>query len=196
MGPRTRNLLVALLVLALVGSTVVAVSGATSDPSQSVTAKKKKKKKKKKGFTPKTLAGKWTGTWTNTTSANTGALRADIASIGGGKQMQITLDFGGIVFACSDPAPESITLSKGNGDNRWNSKGFHVKTTSDLLGALDITYTLKDKVLKGSGISKKCLPAGVAWSLSNGKISGKSLSSDLSINGVGFSNSGKLSATR
>jgi hypothetical protein len=160
----------------------------TSDNSGAQSAAKKKCKKgkirkkgkcvkKTTGFTPAKIAGKWTGTWKNNTFGSTGDVRADV-SYSGGKLMAV-VDFGGNVFGCSDPGPETFTAPKGSADTSWSSSGFKVKANSPAFGDMSFTYTYKTKAVEATG-SNACQP-GLSWKL-NGKLDAKTFSATVDIN--------------
>lgn len=65
-------------------------------------------------FTPKAIAGTWTGTWVNKTFGTTGSAKIVAKSLAGDTKLSFLADFGGHVFGCNDPAPEkSKVLTKG-----------------------------------------------------------------------------------
>jgi hypothetical protein len=115
--------------------------------------------KKAKGFTPAKLAGKWTGEWKNTTFGSAGEMRVSVQPKAGNK-MQFLIDFGGLVFGCTDPAAVPITLSKAKkGPNRWDASGFRfANKPTTAFGSLSITYNFKTKSFKGSGSGPPCRP--------------------------------------
>ena len=90
---------------------------------------------KKKPFTPKKVAGSWSGTWTNHTFNTTGP---------------ITL--------------QTKLVRKGKGDNHWNSKGFRLHLNSPAYGIFAVKYVDKTHKLTGSGGNPSCAP-GVTWTL-------------------------------
>ena len=130
------------------------------------------------GFSPKLLAGKWAGTWQNTTFGSTGPITATVKAPSN-KKLVFTLDFGGNVFGCSDPAPETITLVRGNGLNRWNAAGFRGKRTSKAFGTMSLTYKHASKTLKGGGSNPAC-SSGLSWTL-DGKFAGKKFTGKVTI---------------
>lgn len=112
-------------------------------------------------FTPKTLAGTWSGAWTNTTFGSTGPAALKIGATG--DKLTFSLDLGGGVFGCSDPAGESTpAIGKGSGPNAWNAGGFTIKGASKALGTVSIAYSDAKRSLTGSGKNPPCR-AGLTW---------------------------------
>jgi hypothetical protein len=123
-------------------------------------------------FTPKAIAGTWTGTWTNLAYGSEGTAKIVAKSLAKNSKLVFTPDVGGDVFGCADSAGgPTKTLRKGKGANRWNAGGFRIKGTSTALGALSLVYVHKTKTLKGSGVNPACA-AGLAWRL-EGQFSGR-----------------------
>lgn len=112
-------------------------------------------------FTPKTLAGTWSGAWKNTTFGSTGPAALKIGAAG--DKLTFSLDLGGGVFGCTDPAGESTpAIGKGRGPNAWNAGGFSIKGASQALGTVSITYSDAKRSLSGSGTNPPCR-AGLSW---------------------------------
>lgn len=129
-------------------------------------------------FTPKTLAGSWTGAWKNLTFGSTGpaALRITAA----GDRLALALDLGGGVFGCSDPAGESTpAIGKGSGPNAWNAGGFSIKGASKALGTISIVYADARHSLAGSGTNPPCKP-GLSWKIA-GSFAGAAFNGTVSI---------------
>ena len=133
MPRRTLVLISALVVVAAVIG-VVAVSSGSDDKRAASTAAK--------GFKPKDIAGKWTGTWENNLFGSTGDIIANVKVKG--DKMSPIVDFSGNVLGCADPEEDSVTLKEGKGKNKWNSDGFKVKEESEAFGD-DYEFTYKHK---------------------------------------------------
>lgn len=188
---RRRNRLLALIATVAVGAAatgVVASSSSSSSPPERPAAAPAAA-----GFTPKSIAGKWSGKWTNVTFGSTGPIRANVRATG--KKLVAMVDFGGNVFGCPDPAAEAVSLPKGRGANRWSSSGFRVKKPTKAFGALDLVYNHSRKSFKGSGKNPPCSP-GVSWTLA-GKLTAKALSATVQISLPGGAKAtAKLSAKK
>lgn len=114
-------------------------------------------------FTPKSLAGSWTGAWKNTTFGSTGP--AALKIVAAGDKLTFSLDFGGSVFGCTDPAGESTRpIGKGTGANAWNAKGFTIRGASKALGTVKIVYDDAKRSLVGTGSNPPCR-AGLSWKI-------------------------------
>ena len=124
-------------------------------------------------FQPSFIAGNWKGTWHNLKFGSTGPAYIKAKAIGTGKTAKLNFrsDFGGNVFGCADPAPETTTVTPGKGANHWNALGFVVKVTSKALGKLTLTYNNVKKTITGSGGNPPCNP-GLTWTVT-GKFVGK-----------------------
>jgi len=114
-------------------------------------------------FTPKTLAGTWTGSWTNETFGSAGPVTLVATPLANSK-LRLSVDFGGEVFGCSSVPPESTTLSKGTGANHWSSTGFLIKGASKDFGSLTLRYRAGIRALTGSGVNPPCAH-GLSWSV-------------------------------
>jgi hypothetical protein len=115
-------------------------------------------------FTPKTLAGTWSGTWTNQTFGSSGPATVVAKSLAGNKLL-FSVDFRGGVFGCSSVPPESThPLPRGPGPNHWNAAGFTIKGKSKDFGTLTITYRAGSGNLTGSGANPPCAQ-GLTWSM-------------------------------
>jgi hypothetical protein len=130
------------------------------------------------GFTPKLLAGAWTGSWTNETFGSTGPLAVTVKAPKN-LRLVITLDLGGMVFGCADPEPGKLNLAKGKGPNRWNAAGFKIAVTSQALGQTTAAYSHKAKTLTASGSNPPCAQ-GLSWKLA-GKFAGKTFTGTVTI---------------
>ena len=120
-------------------------------------------------FSPKTLKGKWRGTWSNLTFGTSGPINATFATRNSGRRLKITLDFGGSVFGCQDPPAASITLPRGRANNRWHSGGFKLVGPSLAFGQRTITYSHRTRKVTGRGQDPPCAP-GLTWTMS-GRVS-------------------------
>lgn len=121
------------------------------------------------GFTPKKLAGTWSGNWSNHTFNTTGTLTLEEKPMRRGKAFQFLVDLGGNELGCPDPSPEHTpTITKGRGDNHWNRKGFRLHLISPAYGNFTVTYSQKTHKLLGTGANPSCAP-GVSWQL-DGKL--------------------------
>ena len=98
----------------------------------------------------------------------------------GGKQLRFTADFGGNVFGCADPPPESTpALTKGTGANHWSDGGFVIKGNTKDFGAISLTYKSATGALTGGGTNPTCA-AGLSWTI-NGKFKGKTFAGKVNI---------------
>ena len=122
------------------------------------------------GFSPKSLAGKWSGKWTNTTFGSTGSVRATVRVKDG--KFKPTVQFGGNVFGCESPPAAIFSLSKGKGNNRYNSGGFKISSKTAAFGNVNVTYKHSNNSLSGSGGKPACRP-GITWTLSGKLTSSK-----------------------
>jgi hypothetical protein len=147
--PRRSLALVSVLVVVAGVIGVVAVSSGSDDTRAASSAAK--------GFTPKDIKGKWTGTWTNNTFGSTGDVISNV-KVKGEKMTPIT-DFSGNVFGCDNPPQGSITLKPGDGKNKYNSDGFKIKAKSPAFGDdFQFTYKQKGNKVTASG-SSPCDPS-------------------------------------
>jgi hypothetical protein len=116
-------------------------------------------------FTPKTLAGTWSGTWTNQTFGSSGPATIVAKALAGNTKLQFSVNFMGTVFGCSSVPPESTRpLPRGTGPNHWNAAGFVVKGASKDFGTLTLTYRSGSGNLSGSGANPPCA-RGLTWSI-------------------------------
>ncbi len=116
-------------------------------------------------FTPKTLAGTWSGTWTNQTFGSSGPATMVAKSLAGNTKLLFSVDFRGSVFGCASVPPESSRpLPKGIGPNHWNAAGFTIKGNSKDFGALTLSYKASSGNLRGSGANPPCA-RGLTWSM-------------------------------
>jgi hypothetical protein len=189
MSRRTRFLTSTLCVLVTgaVAATFVLASG---DPGAGAS-----KVKKARGFTPGKIAGKWTGTWRNTTFGSEGSIRANVQAKPRGK-MLLLADFGGFVFGCPDPPAAPVTLSKGRGKNSWNANGFRFsRRQTQAFGELTIVYNFRSKSFKGSGSAPPCNP-DIAYTI-DGKLTPSSFGATVEIDlGAGQHATSELSAKK
>ena len=114
-------------------------------------------------FSMKTLAGTWTGSWTNETFGSAGPVTLVATPLANSK-LRLSVDFGGEVFGCSSVPPESTTLSKGTGANHWGSTGFLIKGASKDFGSLTLRYRAGIRALTGSGVNPPCAHR-LSWSV-------------------------------
>ena len=87
--------------------------------------------------------------------------------------------FGGNVFGCSQPPPESGRLTYGAGPNHWNEAGFELDRNSPGLGAVELSYDDETKKLVGSG-SNPSRSSGLRWTIS-GTFSGNTFAGTVEI---------------
>ncbi len=151
---------------------------------------------KKKPFTPKKLAGTWSGTWTNHTFNTTGPITLSTKLMRKGKAFQFDVQLGGTALGCpQQPGEHTPTITKGSGDNRWNSKGFKLHLTSPAYGEFRVKYVDKTHKLTGSGGNPSCAP-GVSWTL-DGKLTHSAFTGTIAIKlANGQTASSSLSASR
>jgi hypothetical protein len=148
MRPRTLALISTVVVLGGVVGVVAVSSGSDSQPAP---------EKKAKGFKPKDIKGKWTGTWTNNAFGSTGDILANVTVKG--KKFTPLVDFSGNVLGCPDPPSDTVTLKPGKGNNKWSKKGFKIVTPSQAFGAdFQLTYKRKGNKVTASGTSP-CEPS-------------------------------------
>jgi hypothetical protein len=135
---------------------------------------------KPKGFTPKKLAGTWSGTWSNHTFNTTGTLTLQEKPLRKGRAFQFLVDLGGNELGCTDPPPEHTpTITRGKGDNHWNQKGFKLHLIAPAYGTFSVAYSQKTHKLTGSGANPSCAP-GVSWQL-DGSLTRASFTGTISI---------------
>ena len=116
-------------------------------------------------FTPKTLAGTWSGTWTNQTFGSSGPATVTARSRAGNTKLLFSVNFGGGVFGCPSVPPEATPpLPKGTGPNHWSPGGFTIKGKSKDFGTLTLTYRAASGNLSGSGVNPPCAQ-GLSWSI-------------------------------
>jgi hypothetical protein len=128
------------------------------------------------GFTPKTLAGTWSGTWNNQTFNTNGTLKL---TIGGTTTMTFTAAITGNTFGCTPPAPTTFKLPKGKGANSWDARGFRISATSAGFGALTASYDAASGKLTANGSKITCAP-GLTFSVA-GTVSGNTLNATATI---------------
>jgi hypothetical protein len=79
-------------------------------------------------FTPRTLAGTWSGTWTKQTFGSSGPATVVAKSLAGNTKLLFSVDFEGEVFGCPSVPPEATPpLAKGTAPNHWSAAGFHAE---------------------------------------------------------------------
>lgn len=116
-------------------------------------------------FTPRTLAGTWSGTWTNQTFGSSGPAKVVAKSLAGNTKLMFSVNFAGGVFGCPSVPPESSSpLPRGTGPNHWNAAGFTIKGKSKDFGTLTLTYRAPSGNLTGSGSNPPCAQ-GLTWSM-------------------------------
>ena len=143
--PRRTLALVSMLIVVAGVIGVVAVSSGSDD-------KRAASAPAAKGFKPKDIKGKWTGTWENNFFGSTGDIIANVKV--SGEKMTPIVDFSGNVLGCPDPPSDSVTLKPGDGKNKYNSDGFKVKTKSGAFGDdFQFTYKQKGNKVTASGSS-------------------------------------------
>ncbi len=149
-----------------------------------------------KPFTPRQVAGTWTGSWSNQTFGTSGTLTLSGRTLKHGRAFRFDVDLGGNALGCPDPAAERTpTIKKGSGDNRWNRKGFQLHLVSPAYGAFLVTYSARTHKLTGGGGKPACAPA-VTWKL-NGRLTRASFTGSIAIDlGNGQTASSTLTATR
>ena len=141
---RSHLALISILVIGAGVIGVVAVSSGSGDKRAAAEAAK--------GFKPKDIKGKWTGTWTNNLFGSTGDIIANVKV--NGEKMTPIVDFSGNVLGCPDPKSDSVTLKPGSGKNKYNSDGFKVKAKSGAFGDdFQFTYKHKGNKVSASGSS-------------------------------------------
>ncbi|MDQ2983288.1 MAG: hypothetical protein M3R70_05105 [Actinomycetota bacterium] len=132
-------------------------------------------------FTPRAVAGKWTGTWTNVTFKSTGPafINATVVGKGARAKLRYRSDFGGNVFGCADPPAEGATLPRGRGVNHWNARGFSIKGHTKAFGDVNVVYRHKGRTFTGGGGNPPC-NAGLTWRIT-GKFTGKKFQASVNI---------------
>ena len=136
--------LISILAVAIGVVGVVAISSGADDKRAASSAAK--------GFKPKDIKGKWTGTWENNLFGSTGDIIANVKV--SGEKMTPIVDFSGNVLGCPDPKSDSVTLKPGNGKNKYNSDGFKIKAKSGAFGDdFEFTYKQKGGKVTASGSS-------------------------------------------
>ncbi len=128
---------------------VVAVSGADDGGGKAAATN---------DFTPKTVKGKWTGEWNNTTFGSTGDIFANVKFKQDTEKFIPLLDFSGQVLGCSDPPSDTVTLKEGDGKNKWDEDGFKVVTDSEAFGDFKFIYKDAGQKVTASGNSP-CNPS-------------------------------------
>ena len=152
------------------------------------------KAKKASGFTPAKIAGKWTGTWKNTTFGSEGSIRANVQAKPQNK-MLLLADFGGNVFGCEDPGSAPSTLPKKPGANGWDRNGFRLSKQTKALGRLTLTYNFRSKSFTGSGTAPPCRPE-ISYTI-DGRLTPSKLEATVQIDlGGGQTATSELSATK
>lgn len=185
---RRTKLLTAVLTVAAVGAaaaSLVVASGGPSGEGASASAKG--------GFTPGKIAGKWIGSWENTTFGSKGSIRANV-QVKPQNKMLLLADFGGFVFGCPDPPAAPVTLPKGTGKNTWSSSGFRVSKQTQAFGKLNLTYNFKSKSFTGSGSAPPCNPS-ITYTI-DGKLTPTSFEATVQIDLGQQTATSKLSAKK
>src|SRR5947209_1943801 len=114
-------------------------------------------------FTPRTLAGTWSGGWTNQALGTAGPVTVVVRSLAGGSKLVFSASIRGAVFGCSSVPPETTRpLTKGVGVNHWGPAGFVIKGRSKSFGVLVLRYRSAIGALTGSGANPPCAH-GVTW---------------------------------
>ena len=167
--PRRNLALISVLVVVAGVIGVVAVSSGSDD-------KRAASASAAKGFKPKDIKGKWTGTWTNNFFGSTGDIIANVKV--SGEKMTPIVDFSGNVLGCPDPPQDSITLKEGNGNNKYNKDGFKVKMKSKAFGDdFVFKYNHDNGKVTASG-SSPCADFGFEMS---GKLTSKKFTAEVDI---------------
>lgn len=185
---RKTRLLAAVLGALLAGAvatTLVAASGDSPDRGASDS--------KISGFAPGKIAGKWTGSWENTTFGSQGSIRANVQAKPRNKLLLLA-DFGGNVFGCQDPTGAPVTLPKGSSKNSWNASGFRLSRQTKAFGKLTLTYNFKSKSFKGSGSAPPCNPS-ITFTI-DGKLTPSSFNATVEIDLGQQTATSKLSAKK
>lgn len=182
---RLGTVLGALFALAALAVGVVASSSGSSSTGAGTAAQKK-------GFKAKSLKGKWTGSWNNTTFGSTGSILANVRFKDGKLMPQV--DFSGNVFGCQDPPADVVTIKKGKGANRHNKDGFRVNAATKAFGRLKIKYNHKTHAFTGSGSAPPCNPS-ITYKL-KGKLSSKKFTATVTIDLGAQQATSKLSAKK
>lgn len=171
--------LVSVSVSAAIAVGLVSVVPAASDPGAEASGSK---------FKPKKIAGSWKGNWKNQTFGSKGAASMKIKAKG--KKLTGTFDLGGNAFGCADPAPRKVTLTKGRGNNRWNSKGLKAVWKNGF-GTNTLKMKVKGKKLKVSGKGTSPCTSQITYSYKGAIKKYKTLTADTEIlnNGAKFANS-------
>jgi hypothetical protein len=154
---RSRRFALTILALAAAGAVtvgVVAVSGADDSGGKAAAAK---------GFSPKSLKGKWTGSWENSTFGSKGDILANVKFKTKSGKFTPLIDFSGNVLGCPDPPADSVTLKEGKGANKWNKKGFKVSSDTTAFANLVLTYKKKGNSITATGASP--CDAGTTFSM-------------------------------
>jgi hypothetical protein len=116
-------------------------------------------------FTPKTLAGTWSGTWTNQSFGSSGPATVAAKPLAGNTKLLFSVNFQGGVFGCPSVPPEATPpLPRGTGPNHWSAAGFTIKGRSKDFGTLTLTYRAASGNLSGSGVNPPCA-RGLSWSM-------------------------------
>jgi hypothetical protein len=150
---------------------------------------------KTRPFTPKLVAGTWSGTWNNQTFNTTGTITLQGKLVQRGKAFRFFIDLGGNALGCPDsPAERTPMITKGSGKNHWNAKGFRLKLTSPAYGAFNVSYSQKTQKLTGTGGNPSCAP-GVTWKL-DGKLTKKAFTGTVTITLPSQTATSTINATR
>jgi hypothetical protein len=116
-------------------------------------------------FTPRTLAGVWSGNWADQTSGNAGPAQIVARSLAGNTTLAVSVNFGGGVFGCDSLTPQpAVPLTQGTGVNHWNAHGFLLTSRSKAFGTLTLRYRAPSGNLTASGGNPSCAH-GLSWSM-------------------------------
>jgi len=151
---RRGRLFVVALVVLLAAVLLVAPAGAKKKPKPK--PKPKHKPVPVAVFTPAVLAGTWSGTWNNTRFSTNGTLTLQVTATA--TTLGWTATIGGNTFGCAPPAPQTFTLTKGNGTNQWNASGFSISGSNPAFGDFAATYSFKGGTITASGKNLACAP--------------------------------------
>jgi hypothetical protein len=116
-----------------------------------------------KPFTPRAIAGSYSGMWTDATFTTSGPFGFTISA----KRRDSVLVLGGSVggqgFGCPGVPPiVAISLSEGKGANHWNAAGFRL-LHSGAFGSVDARYDNARHTIRATGTGPPACAAGVSY---------------------------------
>jgi hypothetical protein len=104
-----------------------------------------------KPFTPRAIAGSYSGTWTDSTFGTSGPLGFTIASKRHNPVLVLGGAVGGQAFGCPGLPPiASVSLKEGRGPNHWDAAGFRL-ARNDAFGNLRATYDHRRGSIRATG---------------------------------------------